>query len=51
MLCTPHQISFVLSTRMRGAGHVARVWERRGAYSVLVAKLERRRQLARPRRR
>jgi len=34
---------------MRWAGHVARMEERRGSYSVLVGKSERRRPLGRPR--
>jgi len=36
---------------MRWAGHVARMGERRGVYSVLVGKLEGKRALVRPRRR
>jgi hypothetical protein len=36
---------------MRWAGHVAYMGERRGAYRVLVEKLEERRPLRRPRRR
>ena len=36
---------------MRWAGHVARKWEERGAYRVLVGKPERERPLGRPRRR
>ena len=36
---------------MRWTGHVARVGNRRGAYSVLVGRSERRRQLGRPRHR
>ena len=34
--------------RVRSAGHVARMWERRGAYSVLVAKTEEKRPFGRP---
>jgi hypothetical protein len=30
-------------------GHVARIWERRGIYRVLMGKLEGKRQLCRPR--
>jgi hypothetical protein len=41
----------IKSRRMRWAGHVARLGERRGAYSVLVGKPEGRRPLGRPRRR
>ena len=36
---------------MRWAGHVARMGEERGLYSVLVGKLEGKRPLGRPRRR
>jgi hypothetical protein len=50
MLCTPHQISFG-SRRLRWAGHVARMGERRGAYRALVGKLQGRRPLVRPSRR
>ena len=41
----------IKSTRMRWAGHVARMGEGRGAYRVLVAKQEEKKPLARPRRR
>jgi len=37
--------------RMRWAGHVARMGERRGVYRVLVGKPEGKRPLGRPRRR
>jgi hypothetical protein len=37
--------------RMRWAGHVAGMGEVRGAYNILVGRLERRRPLGRPRRR
>jgi len=36
---------------MRGAGHVARMVERRGVYRVMVGKPEGKRSLGRPRRR
>ena len=36
---------------MRGAGHVARMEERRGVYRVLVGKPEGKRPVGRPRRR
>jgi hypothetical protein len=39
------------SRRLRWAGHVARMGERRGAYRALVGKPEGRRPLGRPRRR
>ena len=41
----------IKSRRMRWAGHVARTGEERGAYRVLVGKLEGKRPLGRPRRR
>ena len=45
-------INFLLkSRRMRWAGHVARMRERRGVYRVLVGKHEGKRPLGRPRRR
>jgi hypothetical protein len=44
-------IRVVKSRRLRWAGHVARMGERRGAYRALVGKLEGRRPLGRPRRR
>ena len=36
---------------MRCAGHVARMWEKRGVHRVLVGKTEGKRTLGRPRRR
>ena len=41
----------VIKSRMRWAGHVARMGEERGVYRVLVRKPEGRRPLERPRRR
>jgi hypothetical protein len=41
----------IKSRRMRWAGHVARIRERRGVYRVLVGKAEGKRQLVRLRRR
>jgi hypothetical protein len=37
--------------RMRWAGHIARMWEKRNAYRLLIGKPEGRRPLGRPRRR
>jgi hypothetical protein len=52
MISVSHKILLVIkSTRIRWAGHVASIGERRGAYRVLVGKLERKRRLGRPRRR
>ena len=44
-------VRVIKSRRMRWAGHVARMGEERGAYRVLVGKLEGKRPLGRPRRR
>jgi hypothetical protein len=41
----------IKSRRMKWAGHVARIVERRGVYRVLVGRLEGKRPLRRPRRR
>jgi hypothetical protein len=48
---SPSIIKMIMSKRMRWAGHVARMGERRNAYRILVGKPERRRQLGRPTRR
>ena len=47
----PNIMRVIKSRRMRLAGHVARMGEERGVYSVLVGKSEGRRPLGRPRRR
>ena len=39
----------IFQTLMRWAGHVARMWERRDVYTVLVGKYEGKRPLGRPR--
>jgi hypothetical protein len=44
-------IRIIKSRRMRWAGHVARMGEKRNAYRVLVGKPEGKRPLGRPRRR
>jgi hypothetical protein len=41
----------IKSRRMRWAGHVARMGEKRNGYRILVGKPEGKRQLGRPRRR
>jgi hypothetical protein len=48
---SPSIIRVIKSRRLRWAGHVARMGERRGAYRALVGKHEGRRPLGRPRRR
>jgi hypothetical protein len=48
---SPSIIRIMKERRMRWAGHVARMWERRNAYRLLVGKPEGRRRLGRPRRR
>jgi hypothetical protein len=51
MLCTPSQniIRMIKSRRLRWAGHVARIAEKRGANRALVGKPEGRRPHGRPR--
>jgi hypothetical protein len=51
LYCSPNIIRVIKSRRLRWAGHVVRMWERRGAYRALVGKPEGRRPLGRPRRR
>jgi hypothetical protein len=48
---SPSIISIIKSRRMRWAGHVARMGEKRNAYRLLVGKPEGKRPLGRPRRR
>jgi hypothetical protein len=48
---SPNIIRVIKSRRMRWVGHVARMGEGKGAYSVLVGRPEGRRPLGRPRRR
>ena len=48
--CTQYAVC-VIKSRMRWAGHVARMGEERGVYRILVGKPEGRRPLGRPRRR
>jgi hypothetical protein len=47
---SPSIIRIIKSRRMRWAGHVARMGEKRNAYKLLVGKPERKRPLGRPRR-
>jgi hypothetical protein len=48
---SPNIVRTIKSKRMRWAGHVARMEERRGAYRILVGSLEGKRPLERRRRR
>jgi hypothetical protein len=48
---SPSMIRIIKSRRMRWAGHVARMGEKRNVYTLLIGKLEGKRQLGRPRRR
>jgi hypothetical protein len=48
---SPNIIRMIMTTRMRWAGHVARMGETRNAYRILVGKPEGKRLLGRPRRR
>jgi hypothetical protein len=47
----PNIIRVIKARRMRWAGHVARMGERRGVYRVLVGRPEGKKSLGRPRRR
>jgi len=49
LYCSPNIIRVIKLRRMRWTGHVARMGERRGVYSVLVGKPEGKRPLGRPR--
>jgi hypothetical protein len=51
LYCSPSIVRVIKARRMRWAGHVARMGEVRGAYSILVGRPEGRRPLERPRRR
>jgi hypothetical protein len=51
MYSSPTIVRVIKSGRMRWAGNVARMGERRGIYRVLVGKPEGKRPLGKPRRR
>jgi len=51
LYCSPNNVRVIKSRRMRLAGHVARMGERKGVYRVLVGKPEGKRPLGRLRRR
>jgi len=49
LYCSPNILRVIKSRRMRWAGQLARMGERRGVYRVLVGKPEGKRPLGRPR--
>jgi hypothetical protein len=51
LYCSPNIVRGIKKRRMRWAGHVARMGERRGVYMVLVGKSKGKRPLVRPKRR
>jgi hypothetical protein len=51
MYSSPSKTAITTSRRMRWAGHVARMGEKRNAYTILVRKPEEKRPLGGPRRR
>jgi hypothetical protein len=51
LYCSPSIVRVIKAKRMRWVGHVARMGDRRGVYSVLVVKREGKRPLGRHRRR
>ena len=51
LYCSPNVVRVIKSGRMRRAGHVARMGQRRVVYRVLVGKPEGKRPLLRPKRR
>ena len=51
LYCSPNIVQVIKSRRMRRAGHVAHMGEKRGVFRVLVGKPEGRRTLGRPRHR
>jgi len=50
LYCSPNIVRVIKLRRMRWAGHVARMGERRGVYRIWVGKPEGKRPLGRPRR-
>ena len=50
LYCSPNIVRVIKARRMRWAGHVARMGERRGVHRVMVGKPEEKRLLGRPRR-
>ena len=51
LYCSTNIVRVIKSRRMRWAGHVTRMGERRGVYRILLGKPEGKRPLRRPRRR
>jgi hypothetical protein len=51
MYSSPNIVRVIKLKRIRGAGHVTRMWEGRGVYRDLVGKHEGKRPLGKPRRR
>jgi len=51
LYCSPNIVRVIKSRRMRWAGHLARMGERKDVYKVLVGKPEAKRPRGRPRRR
>ena len=51
LFSSPNIVRVIKSRRIRWAGHLTRMWERRGVYMVLVEKPAGKRPLGRPRRR
>jgi hypothetical protein len=51
LCCSPSIIRVIMSRKMRWAGHVGRMGEKRNVYRLLVGKPEGKRPLGRPRRR
>jgi hypothetical protein len=51
LYCSPNIVRVITARRLRWAGHVARMGERRGVYRVMVGKPEGKRPLGRPRHR
>ena len=51
MYCSPNIVWLIKLRKMRWAGHLARMGERKGVYRVLVEKPDGKRPLGRPRRR
>jgi hypothetical protein len=49
LYCSPNIIRIIKSRRMRWAGHVAQMGEKRNAYRILLGNPERNRPLGRPR--